>query len=91
MSSRPAAGRPMTAAFLTRLARSVEGGPSSVHAPDPGEAAASLVRHLSAKLAEDDIEAVVSFLSNALDLAKADMRRERAQTSGSHGPDYWLG
>ena len=56
--------------------------------------AASLVRQLSTKVAEDDLEAVVSLLSDALDLAKAklhDARETRAPADGPCEPSYWLG
>ena len=56
--------------------------------------AASLVRHLSTKVAEDDLEAVVSLLSDALDLAKAklhDARKTCAPVDGPSEPNYWLG
>jgi hypothetical protein len=60
--------------------------------PDP--AAQSLVRHVSAKLATDDVEAVVRLLSKALDLAKAelrDARRSGAHAHPRHDPSYWIG
>jgi hypothetical protein len=56
--------------------------------------AASLVQHLSMDVAEDDLETVVSLLSDALDLAKAKMRdasKTRAPVDGPNEPDYWLG
>lgn len=65
--------------------------------PAPGRAtttAASLVQHLSMNVAEDDLETVVSLLSDALDLAKAKMRESRKARSPVDGPcepDYWLG
>jgi len=65
--------------------------------PAPGRGtttAASLVQHLSTKVAEDDLESVVNLLSDALDLAKAkmrDVRKSRAPMEGPCDPDYWLG
>jgi hypothetical protein len=56
--------------------------------------AASLVRHLSTKVAEDDLESVVSLLSDALDLAKAkldDARKMRQLVDGASEPNYWIG
>ena len=65
--------------------------------PVPGRgttSAASLVQHLSMNVAEDDLETVVSLLSDALDLAKAKMRdasETHAPVDGPAEPDYWLG
>lgn len=56
--------------------------------------AASLVRHLSTTVTEDDLESVVSLLSDALDLAKArldDARKVREPAAGASEPSYWIG
>jgi hypothetical protein len=56
--------------------------------------AASLVQHLSTKVAEDDLESVVSLLSDALNLAKAkldDARQRRDAVDGASEPSYWIG
>jgi len=60
--------------------------------PDP--AAASIVRHVSTKLATDDVGEVVSLLSKALDLAKAELRDARRSGTQAHhrlDPSYWIG
>lgn len=56
--------------------------------------ASSLVRDLSTKVAEDDLESVVSLLSDALALAKAkldDARKVREPADGASEPSYWIG
>jgi len=56
--------------------------------------AASLVRDLSTQVTEDDLESVVSLLSDALDLAKAklhDARETCGPVDGPFEPNYWLG
>jgi len=64
-------------------------------APDRGTTTAeSLVRHLSTSVAEDDLQAVVSLLSDALDLAKArmlDARKTCASADEPCEPNYWFG
>ena len=75
-----------TAALMSRLADSIE--------TEHDATAASLVRHLSTKVAENDLVAVVSFLSDALDLAKAEMHCARKTCTPVDEPyesDYWLG
>jgi hypothetical protein len=57
-------------------------------------AAESLVRHVSTKLATDDVREVVSLLSKALDLAKAELREARKSGNEAHhrlDPSYWIG
>lgn len=95
MKAKPAPGRgTTTASLLGRLADSIEPDRGLDAAPEHDAAAESIVRHLSTKVAEDDLEAVVSFLSDALDLAKAKMH-DAAKTCAPADepcePSYWLG
>ena len=83
-----------TATLISRLAASIEADRGFDTGPEPDAAAESLARHLTTKMAEDDLEAVVSFLSDALDLAKEKMHdagRICAPLDEPCEPNYWLG
>jgi len=93
MKPKPATrGDSATATLISRLASSIESDARLDAEPDA--AAALLVRHLSTKLAEDDLAAITDFLSNALDLAKEGLRDSgpaRAPVAEPNDPSYWLG
>lgn len=76
-----------TAALVSQLADSIQ-TKHGAGAVEHDVAAASLVRHLSTKVAEDDLDSVVGFLSEALDLAKTRMRAAVDEPCES---DYWFG
>ena len=82
------------AALMSRLAASIEPDRGLATGPEGDAATESLVRHLSTKVAEGDLEAVVSFLSDALDLVKAKLR-DAGDTCTQYDepcePNYWLG
>ena len=83
-----------TASLMTSLASSIESNRSRYQACEPDTAAAMLVEHLSAKLAEDDLARVTDLLSNAVDLAKQKIRaggESRLPVVEPDDPSYWLG
>ena len=83
-----------TATLTRRLAASIEADCGFDTGPERDAAAESLVRHLTTNMAQDDLETVVRFLSDALNVARTgaqDTRRTCACVDEPCPSEHWLG
>ena len=83
----------VTVDLMIKLASSIDEGRVHLTELEPDAVAGQLIRHLSQKTAQSDLDALVKFFSSGLELTHEAQRVHRTpeRQLPESDPSYWLG